>query len=382
MDRALQTEIARRLFAHMAARTTDLAPREMYQPAESYIDPAQATREREKIFRKLPSIVCHESELANPHDYVTADIVGVPVVAVRQPDGTVRAFTNVCRHRGSRLVTAERGNARQFVCPFHAWTYGTDGTLRNIAYPDGFCGVDRGDHSLVRLPCEVRHGLVWVTPVADGALDLDDHLGPELDRELAGWRLDRAVYERSENFDLPINWKLVVDGFMEDYHLCVLHKSTIGPYMMANLHEYSAFRSHSRLVASRASLAKLAEHDPETVDLLPSAIFIYALFPGQILVWQADHFELWTIRPHATDALRATVSARLLAPTAASRETERPLWDRNWKILMDTVQAEDWVAARDIQDGIAGGGQSHFVFGRNEPALQHFHREVARATAA
>ncbi|MBX9946342.1 MAG: Rieske 2Fe-2S domain-containing protein [Reyranella sp.] len=382
MNRTMQTEIAAKLFTHMAAKSTDLAPEEMYQPTEAYIDPAQAAREREALFRKLPLIVCHASELPQPHDFVTADLVGVPVLIVRQPDGSIRAFTNVCRHRGSRLVTAERGNARLFVCPFHAWTYEGNGALRNIAYPDGFCGVDRQERGLIALPVEQRHGLVWVVPTPGAAIDVAAHLGAAFDAELAGWKIDNAAYERSQSFELPINWKLVMDGFMEDYHLTVLHKSTIGPYMLPNIHEYSAFRSHSRLVAARASMNKLAGQDPKSVDLLPSAIFIYSVFPGTILVWQADHFELWTILPHATDPRRATATARLLAPTADTVEAERALWDKNWKILMDTVQEEDWAAARDIQESIGGGGQSHFVFGRNEPALQHFHREVARATAA
>ena len=107
-----------------------------------------------------------------------------------------------------------------------------------------------------------------------------------------------------------------------------------------------------------------------------------SLFPSGVLVWQNDHFELWSILPDRSNPLHSRVSARLLAPSAEAALAQKPLWDKNWKILMDTVEKEDWIASNDIQNSIPGGGQSHFVFGRNEPALQHFHSQIAAAVAA
>lgn len=381
MDRVTQTRIVSQLFAHMAARTTDLAPATMRHPARAYVDPAEARRERETVFARHPLVLGHSSELAAENDFLTADLAGVPALAVRQTDGTVRAFVNLCRHRGAKLESAERGNRRQFSCPFHAWTYDAAGGLRTISYPKGFDGVDRAERGLVELPVEERHGLLWVVPRAGARLDVAAHLGPALDAELAGWGIEGCVFERIQHFDLPINWKLLVDGFMEDYHLTVLHKATVGPYFAANLHTFEAFGPSSRLVAARAGIADLASRPPHEVDLLRCSVIIYALFPSSLLVWQNDHFELWTLSPDQHDACRTRVAARLLAPSAEDALRHKELWDKNWRILMGTVEREDWVSAKAIQDGIFAGGAADFVFGRNEPALQHFHRQIGEAVA-
>ena len=382
MDRAQQTATITKLLAHMAAGTTDVAPSEMHHPVTAYVDPAQAVAEREALFTRLPLIACHTTEVAKPNDFLTTDLAGVPVLIVRQPDGSLKAFTNVCRHRGSKVETSERGSKKLFVCPFHAWSYDGAGALRNLPFAPGFCGMDRGDRGLTALPAEERHGLVWVVPTAGVKIDVAAHLGAKLDAEMTAWGLATTVYERHQTFDIPINWKLVVDGFMEDYHLPILHRNTIGPYFAPNLHTFEAFGRHGRMIAARANIAKLAGKPPETIDMLRCSAPVYSLFPSGVLVWQNDHFELWTIMPDRHDPLRSHVTARLLAPSVEEAAAQKPLWDKNWKILMGTVEEEDWIASRDIQNGIAGGGQTHFVFGRNEPALQHFHQQISAAVAA
>jgi phenylpropionate dioxygenase-like ring-hydroxylating dioxygenase large terminal subunit len=388
MDRLHQTEVMTKLFAHLSAGTTDVMPAEMHHPVSAYVDPAQAASEREALFKRLPLIACHATEVAKANDFLTTDLAGVPVLIVRQAGGGLKAFTNVCRHRGSKVETAERGSKKLFVCPFHAWSYDGEGALRNLPFAPGFCGMDRKDRGLTALPVEERHGLVWVVPTPSdpttegGSIDVAAHLGAKLDAELKAWGLGTTVYERHQTFDIPINWKLVVDGFMEDYHLPILHRNTIGPYFQPNLHTFEAFGRHGRMIAARANITKLANKAPEAVDMLRCTAPVYSLFPNAVLVWQNDHFELWTMMPDRNDPLRSHVTARLLAPSVEEAVAQKPLWDKNWKILMDTVEKEDWIASKDIQNGIAGGGQTHFVFGRNEPALQHFHQQVSAAVAA
>ncbi len=382
MDRALQTRLASEILRHLAAGTTDLAPEEMPQPIRLYYDPENAAAERAALFRTLPLVAAHGSELPAPGDFVTGDLGGTPVLLVRQEDGTVRAFTNVCRHRGTPVEAEARGNRRVFVCPFHAWSYERDGRLRGISYPEGFTGVDRAQYGLSRLAAEERHGFVWVVPTPGTAIDVGAWLGVDLDRELSQWALARCVCERATHFANATNWKLVMDGFLEDYHLAVLHKQTVGPYFARNLHRFDAFGRHGRLVPVRANIAQVRDLPPEQVDLLHRVIVIYVLFPNALLIWQNDHFEFWTVFPDPKDVGRCRVTARLLAPSAEVVESERALWDRNWKILMDTVEREDWAAARGIQAGLERGGQTHFLFGRNEIALQHFHRQLAAAKGA
>lgn len=377
MDQALRTRLVGEILQHLAAHTTDLTPAEMRQPASAYFDPDYAARERNALFRSVPLLFAHGSELASAGDFVTGELVGTPVLAVRQDDGSVKAFSNVCRHRGACLEGEPRGNRRAFTCPFHAWSYGRDGRLATIRFPEGFCNTDKAERGLIALPAEERHGFVWVVPTPGGEIDVAAHLGPELDAEFTGWKLDEAPCERTANFTGSTNWKLVVDGFLEDYHLPVLHRQTIGAYFTPNLHRFDAYGRHGRLVPVRANIDKVKHLPAAQIDLLSHAIVLYVIFPNAILVWQNDHFEVWTVLPDAKDPARCSMTARLLAPNQESLVRDKPLWDKNWKILLDTVEQEDWHTARGIQAGLAGSGQSDFIFGRNEPALQHFHRMLA-----
>ena len=162
------------------------------------------------------------------------DVVGVPVLVSRQDDGSLKALLNVCRHRGSLVTFEECGNRRSFTCPYHAWTYRADGSLSNIPYDEGFEGLDRSTMGLVELPVEERHGLIWVVLAPGQPIDVASHLGA-LDEELASYAIGDYLVERSTILRADLNWKIVVDGFLETYHLRFLHSSTVGPYIKTNL---------------------------------------------------------------------------------------------------------------------------------------------------
>jgi Ring hydroxylating alpha subunit (catalytic domain) len=114
-------------------------------------------------------------------------------------------------------------------------------------------------------------------------------------------------------------------------------------------------------------------------DLLPHVAGVYQIFPNTILIWQGDHFESWLVFPESDDPARVVIRVQLLAPRPTTSREEQRHWDRNWKILMDTVLEEDFVVSQAIQRGFAVGAQDHVTFGRNEPALQHFHRALTDA---
>lgn len=374
-----EVALTREIQRHLRERTHPLAERPLRNPVAEYVDPAQLAREREVLFRGMPVIVGRGAQLSGPGAFLTLEVAGLPVLVVRQADGSLRAFANLCRHRGARVVEAAGGSARKFRCPYHAWTYGLDGELRNVPEAEAFGEVERQPRGLLPLGVEERHGFVWVR--GGGAkLDVAAHLG-RLDEELAGFGLEAYVEERRVELDQPLNWKLVVDGFLEVYHLPALHPTTAGSLIHGSPAPFEPFGPHLRLVAVRKSFDALVDLDPEQVDLLPHLAIVYALFPNSILIWQADHFEMWTIQPDARDPARCVSRVSLLAPSQreASERTEH--WDRNWKVLMDTVEQEDFRVARYAQRGFASGAQSELLFGRNEPALQHFHLALREALA-
>src|SRR4051812_20519046 len=139
-------------------------------PSWLYTDPEVVEVEAARIFRPSWQIVCHVNDLPNPGDYHTLDYIGESVVAIRGEDGAVRAFTNVCRHRAMRLVEGPSGCARKLVCPYHAWTYASDGRLTGVPFRGDYPGLDLARNGLAPVDVEIWRGFVFVR--------LEDQGGP------------------------------------------------------------------------------------------------------------------------------------------------------------------------------------------------------------
>lgn len=146
-------------------------------PVTHYTDPDRFAQEHNQLFLQRPLVLAHETQIPQPGDAIVQDWLGLPIITVRDETGDVNSFMNVCRHRGMRLVQ-EQGQAclRSFVCPYHQWTYGLDGNLRNIPRPESFLDLKKEELGLVPLPTAVRNGLIWIQPTPGGSMDIDAHL--------------------------------------------------------------------------------------------------------------------------------------------------------------------------------------------------------------
>jgi phenylpropionate dioxygenase-like ring-hydroxylating dioxygenase large terminal subunit len=378
MQRAVQTELAKRFFFYLDGRVTHYAEREMRIPVEVYYDPEHNRREREEIFRRQPIVVGHSSELAEPGAFITGDIVGAPVLVVRQRDGALKAFSNVCRHRGARVETAASGCARRFKCPYHAWAYNLDGSLHSIPFGDGFEGIDRADYGLVELPVGERHGLVWAVATPGASLDMEALIGEEMDRELASFELDQFALVKQATYVEEMNWKVVADGFLDPYHLQFVHPTTVGPFFNTNVYTLDVLGPNvARLVVSRRSMRDITDQDPETVDLLPHVICNYMLLPNTFVAVESRHFEVWTISPHPTDPQKSKTTIRFLLRQPPRDEREQSYLDKNWNLLIHTVVDEDWGVGRALQQGLAHGEVRETIAGRNEAPIQFVHGNLA-----
>jgi phenylpropionate dioxygenase-like ring-hydroxylating dioxygenase large terminal subunit len=379
VDKDLQATIAKRLFAHIDDRTTDRGPAEMRLSERDYVDPERARLERDRVLAASPAVVAASKELAEPGRYLTVDVAGAGVLLARQEDRALRAFRNVCRHRCATVVRAPSGTSRSFSCHYHGWTYGLDGSLRMVPDRNGsFPDVDLAEHGLAELPVAERHGLVWLLP--DPAARLDDYLGPEIDRELGELGLGDYEFLRGQTFDQPANWKLIMDGFLEVYHVRYLHPKTVGKITISNVFLVDALGDHLRLVSARKDIEKLRPTDGDQPDILPGIILTYALMPNTVVVYVRDHVEAWTITPHRTDPGRCRITLRFLVPSLPETDKQRSYWQRNWDTVVDAVHDEDWDAARRIQGNMKIDSDTSMVLGRNELGLHHFHRYL-RTTA-
>jgi len=382
MDTATQRRWGEQMLALLSANTTQMADREYVQPVADYVDRDHARRERDLLFRRTPVIVAVSDELARPGAFRTVDIDGVSALIVRQDDGSLKAFHNVCRHRGCRIVDADCGTARTFTCKFHNWVYGGDGGLRHVPMAEGFAGINHASRGLIALPVAEKHGLVWMIPTAGLPLDLDAFLGP-MDAALAELKMTGASVFRFERFPEQLNWKLVVDTFLELYHVPHLHTKTVGRYIEGRGGINEDLGRHSRFVVPRMSfLPALKDVPPEKRAIADHAVIVNRVFPNAVVIWVRDHIEFWTAVPDGDDPNRCMVRLWLLSPDKVASEEDRVKWETNWQIVRGTVHAEDFPMARTIQQGFSSGAQDHVIFGRNELGLHEFHRSLKEALEA
>ncbi|MFA6300495.1 MAG: Rieske (2Fe-2S) protein, partial [Nocardioides sp.] len=204
----------RRALQHLKDDTTDQMEKVEQFEAVEFTDPVLASRERDLVFGRVPNIVAHGSEIAKTYDFKTIRMPRNNVIITRQKDGSVKAFVNLCRHRGALLEDESCGKRRLFSCPYHRWSYDIDGSLRTITRDNTVGDVDRSELGLVELPCEERHGFVWVVDRAGEEIDVAAWLGEEMDAILGGYDLGELQCAREGSFDEPVNWKIMQDAFL------------------------------------------------------------------------------------------------------------------------------------------------------------------------
>ncbi|MGE0848370.1 MAG: SRPBCC family protein [Hyphomicrobiaceae bacterium] len=377
MEHATQVALTRRVLDFVDRNTTELADAVYFNPVSTYTSLEQAEHERELLFKRHPLFFGLSCELPKPGDYRADDLSGVPVLVVRAGDGRLRAFLNVCRHRGAKVATGSGSGKRMFVCPYHAFTYDLDGCLIRLS-AEGFPGLACEDLSLVPIPVAERHGLIWVQSTPGGDIDVDGLLGG-LAPEIASYKLDSYSHYKTATLAKDMNWKLVIDTFLETWHVATLHRETVGPIFQPNVNVFDAFGSNGRLIIPRRSMLQLKGEPENGWDFLKHSAIVYTLFPNALLVWQGDHFETWRSFPVGNDTAKCIAEAALFTPTPPDSDKARRHWERNFDLLMRTVDAEDFPVCLDIQRGFGAGAQPHITFGRNEPALGHYHGSLRKA---
>ncbi|MBT3696380.1 MAG: Rieske (2Fe-2S) protein, partial [Gammaproteobacteria bacterium] len=182
-NQAEEREIIATVLGYCENGGTHLQPDVMKIPVIEYTDSDQLRREVDILFRQFPIIVGHVSQLSAPGTFFTHNATGVPMLITRNRDGAVKAFLNVCRHRGARVEQQACGKANTFSCPYHSWTYDLDGNLRGLPKDANFGDIDKSELGLVELPSFERHGLIWVRPSTSATpVDIDAWLAPMADQ--------------------------------------------------------------------------------------------------------------------------------------------------------------------------------------------------------
>lgn len=391
MSREQLIEMTRSLAAYGDAGTMELADEVVRIPAASYTDEALFELEKRQIFRRLPLMVAPSCELPSPGDFKAMDICGVPLLLSRQKDGSVGAFLNMCTHRGNPVVSGS-GNASRFTCGYHGWTFKNDGALVGVASPQDFGAVDKAAHCLKRFPVYESAGLIWATLDADSRLDIGEYLCGYDDLlkafEFDGWHLF------SQRTLAGPNWKTAYDGYLDFYHLPVLHANTFGAdfYNRAN---YFAFGPHQRLSTPSKFAIKVSAEDDQQLDLTTLSD---DEIPQEVLVQ-----GVWTIFPHISIAsfygggLRGAMISQLFPGNSVGESFTTQFYvmenrptdlvaikaaTEQFDFLEIVVRDEDYKTGKRQHQALQSGMLKEVLFGRNERGGQVFHQWVERLTNA
>lgn len=373
MKHATQVELIRSIFEAIDRGVPPMAEHFTRNDPSAYTSLERAARERDVLFRRHPIVAGFSSQIPNPGDYLTEDLAPVPILIVRAADGGLRAFVNICRHRGAKLATGCGSNAKRFSCPYHAWTYDTDGRL--VAIPDdyGFEGLDRSLTGLIALPVAEKYGLIWVRPTASDALDIDiDAMLGGLGEDIESYGIGSFTHQETRVVRRRMNWKLVSDTFWEAYHIKVLHAPNVGPLFVKNLAMFDPFGRNHRYVGVRKSIEKLRDLPEQKWDIVPHTTLLMNLFPNTILVMQSDHAEIYRAFPSTSAVGESVTTISILAPAPS------PKWARTMDMLLGVVE-QDFEIGEGIQRGFESGAIDKVIYGRYENALDHFHRSIREA---
>ncbi|MEQ1574227.1 MAG: aromatic ring-hydroxylating dioxygenase subunit alpha [Vicinamibacterales bacterium] len=385
--RRVARAIQRRMVAHVAAGgTTDFASGPLENDPAAYTDPARAELERREIFLKVPLVAGLSRAVPRPGDSLLFEEFGQSIVIVRGRDGVLRAFLNMCTHRGTKLVragadgTCERRG--RMTCPFHAWTFELDGSLVGVPGRQGFEGIDMSRRNLIQVPVAEWNGIVFVRAAAGSdELDIPAYLGA-FAPELAQLELADAAPIRSSSLAADCNWKCALDTYGEGYHFATLHASTIGVSHYGNVAVFDDFGPHWRInfpdrrVKALVGLpeSEWPEADyggvhflfPNTVVVVgsggPGGAFVrmFRIFPGQTPGTMSCRIEVYALRGVRADGDRAGEFAQDDAESDVTREDYR-------------------VAVDGYANLVSAPAGFTVVYGRNELALQSLHRHIARA---
>jgi phenylpropionate dioxygenase-like ring-hydroxylating dioxygenase large terminal subunit len=370
MDRDQLIDLTRRAVKLARDKTTDLAPTEHQVAADTYTSADRHSLDTAMLMSS-PQLVGYTSELPRPGTYCTKTVMGRSILLTRSPHNAVRAFDNICLHRQSR-ITEGCGVARRLSCPYHSWTYDLDGNLVGVPGKEGFPETSLGAARLTELPATECAGFLWISLDREASLDIPAFLGPLTD-ELEAWGIGRWSPLGEKVLDCPINWKLAIDTFAENYHFATVHKNTFATIARSNCTVFDSFGPHHRLVFPLNGIVDLVDVPEEQWNPLQAMVVIYALFPNIVLSCTIANGELFRVYPADVPGRSITVHQNS-TPLALSDEATAAGAAAVFDYAHATVRDEDYALVAGLQANLESGARDHLVFGRNEPGLQHRHQ--------
>jgi phenylpropionate dioxygenase-like ring-hydroxylating dioxygenase large terminal subunit len=370
----------------MATRLHSIPPRpdpldDLSLPGWLYFDPEFFEAEKKAFLRAAPQVVCHESEIAEPGEWRSIEYLGESVFVIRGDDGEVRAFSNVCRHRGSRLVDGTGGCAKVLTCPYHAWSYARDGRLVGVPHRNEYPGLRTEDHGLFPVALEMWRGFLFVT-LEPGAPSVAEMMAP-YEAEVAPYRFEelRAI-GRVTLRPRPLNWKTIADNYSDHLHIPVGHPGLtrlFGRNYRIEAQDH-VDRMEGDLVekdSANPSERAYQKYLPEAEHLPPAhrrKWLYYKLFPNVAFDIYPDQVDFMQFLPVSSTE---TVIREISYGLPDDRREMKAARYLNWRINR-RVNAEDTELITRVQLGMQSPAYQAGPLGTSEVCLRSFAKKLRK----
>jgi phenylpropionate dioxygenase-like ring-hydroxylating dioxygenase large terminal subunit len=383
MDRQTEVRLIKEVLGLKAKGETQYCDKTQTHSIERYVSDAWFKREKERLFLDAPIAIGVTSEVPNTGDYLAVEVVnGLSLIIVRDQNEKVRVYANACRHRNARLVEiGSSGCKKKFSCPYHAWTYSTEGEL--VGAPDfdrGFSDLDKKKLGLIEFDCKVANGIIFTHLNRDKKVP-ENPLEEEIGKGFDYLNLENQVVYKRRSYVVKANWKILLEGGIEAYHYNVAHRNTLAPFFLGNLSTWESFGGQNlRMVLPKKPLMEAKNLPEEKWDIRQMANIIYNVAPLMLFLAQPDNISLLKIVPLSTGETRIEEVLLVDAPENGEEwsETELKMHETNHN-LVNKILMEDWVLGETIQANMESGAVNEVHFGRFESALTWFHEEYEKA---
>jgi phenylpropionate dioxygenase-like ring-hydroxylating dioxygenase large terminal subunit len=375
-------------------------------PIEPYVSREYFKAEREKIFHKVWLIVGRVEDIPDPGDYFVKNlaICNTSIVIVRGKDGAIRAFHNMCSHRGNKLVATASGKCKGlFTCNFHGWAYGLDGSLRHITDEANFFNVDKGAMGLTPVPVDTWEGFIFINVDQNPAETLAEYLG-EFGTTFGGYPFSElAATQFFWQTEIKANWKVIKDAFQEVWHIPFLHHRTVfftpsNPY--GSSMSFKLYPRHGKLYASRGRISSnkkskrpLTQVESLAVRYGSGAIHLDRLSDPISKGVNPTRDQQWVLGGNSIfpNCVMYTNERTYLTHTFWPLAEDRTLWEVKYyypkaqtlaerfaqeyhKVILRDINLEDGSTLERTQTMLASGAKQYLVLQDQELLIRHHHK--------
>ncbi|MFM2371493.1 MAG: hypothetical protein RIS85_1215 [Pseudomonadota bacterium] len=362
-----QRAAMKRIARHDAAVVPQIA---FTTPASMFISEERNALEQQHLFRARAVPLTISALVPEPGMAMGHDALGIPLIISRDKQGQIHVFLNACQHKGAKLLeTCDPVKAARMTCPYHAWSFGLDGKLLAVARAETFENLDKSSRNLAELPAREHGGIIWAMLDRHAQPDFSP-LVPELAQDLDALDLPRLHVYGRKRFDIAANWKLVLEPFLEGYHVQRLHAQTVGPMFADTPNVVDLLGPTIRQLSGKANflpedLAVEGENIHKTVTT------VYNVFPNCVIITSPWYISVMLLHPRGAD--RTVVEYHMLTRAKPDNPKAEELYARSYEMILNVFGNEDFRAAEISHAGLATGALDTCVYSGLEASIATYY---------